>query len=89
MKTKFSFKQIFSDVFALKSKTITMLLGTIVPFFACYAFAATAKRLKGKVECNPLLPLLILSVLLYLTLFICIEYILHTSIPGDIDRIVV
>ena len=32
----FNFKQGISNIFALKSKTVTILLGTFVPFFVCY-----------------------------------------------------
>lgn len=35
----FNFKQILSDVLTLKSKTITILLGTIVPLFICHITA--------------------------------------------------
>lgn len=32
----FNFKQVISNILTLKSKTVTLLLGTFVPFFVCY-----------------------------------------------------
>jgi hypothetical protein len=33
------FKQVISNIFTLKSKTVTILLGTFVPFFVCHIMA--------------------------------------------------
>jgi hypothetical protein len=42
------FKQIISDILSLKSKTLTILLGTIVPFFACHILASAGKKVRGR-----------------------------------------
>jgi hypothetical protein len=40
----FNFKQGISNIFTLKSKTVTLLLGTFVPFFVCYILWYVPKK---------------------------------------------
>jgi len=49
MKNLFSrLKQLISGILSLKSKTLTILLGTIVPFFACHIMAYAGKKVRGR-----------------------------------------
>lgn len=41
------FKQLISYIFSLKSKPLTILLGTLVPFFAVHILAYAIKESKG------------------------------------------
>ncbi len=53
MKTKLKQLRIFSDIFNLKSKFLTFVLGIIVPFFAAHIFAHTATLTSSKVKLDP------------------------------------
>ncbi len=46
MKTLRIFKQAISDVFTLKYKFLTLILGTIVPFFAAHIFAYSVSKVR-------------------------------------------
>jgi len=49
MKNLFSrLKQLISGILSLKSKTLTILLGTIVPFFACHIMVYAGKKVRGR-----------------------------------------
>jgi hypothetical protein len=42
------FKQMISYILSLESKTLTILLGTIVPFFAAHIMASAGKKVRGR-----------------------------------------
>jgi predicted Na+-dependent transporter len=41
-------KQLISDILSLKYKRLTILLGTIVPFFACHIMASAGNKVRGR-----------------------------------------
>lgn len=58
-------KKQISEIFNLKSKSFTILLGTLVPFFAAHIMAYTGKEVKG----GKYLPNFYLSFFLFLILY--------------------